>query len=72
MERLAGRGAVVTGAASGIGRASARLFAAEGASVLCFDKSEAVGETAALIAGDGGRALAVTGTPAPKKRLRRR
>ena len=70
MERLAGRGAVVTGAASGIGRASARLFAAEGASVLCFDKSEAVGETAALIAGDGGRALAVRGDAGAEEEIK--
>jgi NAD(P)-dependent dehydrogenase (short-subunit alcohol dehydrogenase family) len=59
--RLEGRGALVTGAASGIGRASARLFAAEGASVLCFDRAEGVNETAATIARSGGRAIAVTG-----------
>jgi len=59
--RLQGRGAVITGAASGIGRATSRLFAAEGALVLCFDRSEAVNETAALITGDGGTAIAVTG-----------
>ncbi len=35
--RLKGRAAIVTGAASGIGRATARLFAAEGASVLAVD-----------------------------------
>jgi NAD(P)-dependent dehydrogenase (short-subunit alcohol dehydrogenase family) len=59
--RLEGRAAVVTGAASGIGRASARRFAAEGARVLCFDRAEAVDETASLIKGEGGTALAVHG-----------
>jgi 3-oxoacyl-[acyl-carrier protein] reductase len=38
MGRLQGRKAIVTGAASGIGRASAELFAAEGASVLAVDR----------------------------------
>ncbi|MGA0600735.1 SDR family NAD(P)-dependent oxidoreductase [Caulobacter sp. KR2-114] len=38
MARLAGRAAIVTGAASGIGRASAELFAAEGARVLAVDR----------------------------------
>jgi len=38
MGRLAGKIAVVTGAASGIGRASAELFAAEGARVLAVDR----------------------------------
>ena len=38
MGRLQGRKAIVTGAASGIGRASAELFASEGASVLAVDR----------------------------------
>jgi NAD(P)-dependent dehydrogenase (short-subunit alcohol dehydrogenase family) len=57
--RLAGKRAIVTGAGSGIGRASARLFAAQGAAVLAVDRArEAVEETAALIRADGGRAIA--------------
>ena len=38
MNRLEGRFAIVTGAASGIGRASAELFAAQGARVLAVDR----------------------------------
>ena len=38
--RLAGRAAIVTGAASGIGKASADLFASEGATVLAVDRPE--------------------------------
>ena len=41
--RLEGRVAVITGAASGIGRASARRFAAEGAHVVVADLDEAGG-----------------------------
>src|SRR5262249_15400872 len=40
-QQLAGKVAVVTGGASGIGRAIARRFAAEGASVLAIDLAEA-------------------------------
>ena len=59
--RLAGRRAMVTGAGSGIGRAAARLFAAEGAAVLAVDRDEAgLRETVRAIAEAGGRAVAAT------------
>ena len=56
---MRGACAVVTGAAGGIGRASALAFAAEGASVVVSDiNEEGARETAALITGAGGRATA--------------
>ena len=39
--RLAGKSAVVTGAAQGIGEACARRFAEEGAGVVCVDVNAA-------------------------------
>jgi NAD(P)-dependent dehydrogenase (short-subunit alcohol dehydrogenase family) len=57
--RLDGQTAIITGAGSGIGRATARACAREGASVLCVDLA-AADETAAAIAEDGGRAVALT------------
>jgi 3-oxoacyl-[acyl-carrier protein] reductase len=52
-----GRVAVVTGAASGMGRATAHLLADEGASVAVIDRSaEGVDAVVAEIAGAGGRA----------------
>lgn len=38
MNRLAGKRAIVTGAGQGIGRASAILFASEGAEVFAVDR----------------------------------
>lgn len=61
MARLQGRSTIVTGAASGIGRASAILFAKEGASVVCVDRAEAVADTVKEIEAAGGRAVAMTG-----------
>jgi 3-oxoacyl-[acyl-carrier protein] reductase len=43
---IEGQVVVVTGAASGMGRAEARLFADEGAKVACIDITESVGEVA--------------------------
>ncbi len=59
MKRLEGKSAVVTGAASGIGRASSILFAQHGASVVCVDRSPEVEVTAAAIRNAGGRATAL-------------
>jgi NAD(P)-dependent dehydrogenase (short-subunit alcohol dehydrogenase family) len=65
MGQLEGKVALVTGASKGIGRVMSRLFAREGAAVVCAARSrDLVEETAALIAGDGGRAVAVTGDAA--------
>jgi NAD(P)-dependent dehydrogenase (short-subunit alcohol dehydrogenase family) len=57
--RLQGKTAIVTGAGSGIGRASAKLFAQEGARVLAADITDAVLETAAEIKAAGGTAIGV-------------
>jgi NAD(P)-dependent dehydrogenase (short-subunit alcohol dehydrogenase family) len=58
MGQLAGKIAIITGAGSGIGRASAIRFAAEGAKLVIGDKSEAVNETAKLV-GDNVIALQI-------------
>lgn len=58
--RFAGKVAFVTGAASGIGRATAVAFAREGASVVLADASEhGMSGSARLVGQQGGRALPV-------------
>jgi len=60
MKRLEGRVALVTGAASGISRATALRFASEGAKVALLDTNEAgVQETAAEIVSNGSSAFPV-------------
>src|ERR1700744_2241903 len=57
MDRLKGKSAVITGAGSGIGRATALRFAAEGAAVAVTDIVEAAALTVAgEIKSAGGRA----------------
>jgi NAD(P)-dependent dehydrogenase (short-subunit alcohol dehydrogenase family) len=65
MRQLEGKVALITGASKGIGRVMSRLFAREGAAVVCAARSRAlVEEAAAEIKRDGGRAVAVTGDAA--------
>jgi NAD(P)-dependent dehydrogenase (short-subunit alcohol dehydrogenase family) len=55
MNRLGGMVAVITGAGSGIGRAAAKLFVAEGAKVVVAELDAALGEASAREAGGGAR-----------------
>src|SRR5260221_9021509 len=58
MGKLNGKVAVITGAASGMGRATALRFAQEGAAVVVADlNSQAGEETISEIAAAGGRAV---------------
>jgi NAD(P)-dependent dehydrogenase (short-subunit alcohol dehydrogenase family) len=58
--RLQDKVTIITGAGSGMGRTAARMFAAEGARVVCVDVAEEMAETvAAEVEAAGGRATAV-------------
>jgi NAD(P)-dependent dehydrogenase (short-subunit alcohol dehydrogenase family) len=59
MGLLTGKVAIITGAGSGIGRASALRFAAEGAKLVLGDKTGAVHETADAVKHAGGSATAL-------------
>lgn len=60
MKRLLNKSAVITGAGSGIGRASALRFASEGANVVVVGRTaQKVNETASLVRDAGGSAIAL-------------
>jgi NAD(P)-dependent dehydrogenase (short-subunit alcohol dehydrogenase family) len=60
MPRLDGKVAVITGAGTGIGRATAKLFAQEGAKVVVAELNAEAGEqTAQLIVQAGGEVIAI-------------
>ena len=57
--RLDGKSAIITGAGSGIGRATALLFAAHGARLVIADKAGSVHETARMVRDEGGEVNAL-------------
>ena len=60
--RLAGKAAIITGAGSGIGRATTLLFAREGANIAAFDIAEKGLEETLLLASKGpGKVIGVRG-----------
>jgi NAD(P)-dependent dehydrogenase (short-subunit alcohol dehydrogenase family) len=72
MGRLDGKVAIVTGAASGIGRASAVLFAREGARLVIVDQNaDALTGTANLISQDGGNAHIIAADTSHEEEVKR-
>ena len=72
MERLKDKTAVITGAASGIGRATALLFAREGARVVCADLDVAGGQQTVKAIGElNGEAMFVRADVSRSDEVRR-
>jgi 3-oxoacyl-[acyl-carrier protein] reductase len=67
---FAGKTIIITGAASGIGRSAALIFAREGANVVCADLNDkGARETADQVAARGGKALALKTDVASRKQV---
>jgi NAD(P)-dependent dehydrogenase (short-subunit alcohol dehydrogenase family) len=72
MKRLEQRVALITGAGSGIGKATALMMAEEGAAVALLDREpDRIDEVAAAVRGLGGRALALAADVSDPEAMRR-
>ncbi|MCL4295461.1 MAG: SDR family oxidoreductase [Anaerolineae bacterium] len=72
MGKLQGQVAIVTGGSAGIGRATAKLFAAEGARVvIAARRSEKIGSVAGEIVKEGGECMAVPADVAKRQQVER-
>jgi NAD(P)-dependent dehydrogenase (short-subunit alcohol dehydrogenase family) len=70
--RLQDKVTIITGAGGGMGRTAARMFAAEGARVVCVDVTEEMAESAATDVRDGGgQATAVAADVSREDQARR-
>lgn len=71
MKRLAGKVAIITGASSGIGRAAAKIFSAQGAKlVVCGRRADMLDDLVSEIVLDRGRAVALAGDVRDEKYIK--